>query len=195
MTRRSAPEELEALGCRPSDRERVDRVEPVRSAPFTPSSRRRRATAAIAVCCAIVLSSGIAGIGRLSARAAAPPEICSGIGNGPRACVAVHGQSVAATLRNDLNVDVCGDFRLSLLRTEGTDDRLPEASEPEWRGCLPAFDSWTVMFPLRPPRLPGSSGSPRLFRFMCVTGYRLVYLRWTETGWACGRSRSAEENL
>lgn len=152
-------------------------------------TRRRRATALAAACCAVGAAIAVPRLTSVPAGGKPPSKVCSTIGSGPSACVAVHGQSVAVTLRNELNVEVCGDFRLSLLRTEGTHDRLPESNEPELHGCLPASHDWAMTFPLRPPGQVTAGGIRRPYRFMCVTGYRLLYARWTETAWACTRSR------
>lgn len=137
----------------------------------------------------IGLTSAVAVIRPSSGRSATASTVCSTIGGGPSACVTVRGRSVVAMLRNDLNVEVCGDFRLTLLRYEAYNQRLDDPNELRRSGCLPANEEWDVQLPLRRPGLMTTSGRWRPYRFMCVTGYRLRYRRWTETGWACRPSK------
>jgi len=188
VTPPTRPEVLEALapaGARRSPAGAAD----VTEAPRSGYSRRWRYMAALAAGWSLLsATSALGGREQTSSRPNVPPTVCSTIGDGPSACVTVDKRMVVATLRNDLNVEVCGDFRLTLLRDDGHDQRYEDPNELLRSGCMPASDHWDLPLPLSRPGLTTPRRSLRPYRFMCVTGYRLRYGRWAETGWACRHS-------
>ena len=150
-----------------------------------------RVNALLVVICAMCAVVGIVGVRSLRSESRPATPVCSTIRTGPTSCVTIDGSSVIGTLRNEKNVEVCGDFRLELLRYDRYDRRLVDSYQPSRKGCLPANDRWEFYFPLRLPGIRNASGALRPYRYMCVTGYRLSYGRWLETGWACQESNRA----
>lgn len=158
-----------------------------------PLPKGARSIASLVTMCALSSLAGIAGMREIRHASRAAPSVCSTVQNGPTSCVTVDGSSVTATMHNQLNVEVCGDFRLELLRDDGEGRRLTDPNQPSRSGCLPANGRWEERFALRRPGIATGSGALRPYRYMCVTGLRLTYGRWDVTGWACQDRGRAQE--